>query len=137
MEIKPFLQDFAQCEECQLLFTRHFCAEVCCLVYLCESCWLRIHNSRGLIGHKPMLKGRHKMKTQNVEQMPLRFLNANSLQYQQSHKQQRKQCQQQLQQQKQRQQPLQGQNSYGRNRVYYSNKEYQANTNQNRQFFLK
>ncbi|KAM3727788.1 Cytoplasmic polyadenylation element-binding protein [Dirofilaria immitis] len=56
IEIKPYLMDCTQCEMCNLVNARHLCPELCCLIYLCESCWTEVHKRRGLLHHRPMTK---------------------------------------------------------------------------------
>lgn len=118
MEMKLFLLDFAQCENCQSVYTHHFCAEVSCLLYLCEKCWLTVHSNRGLLYHKPMLKERCKMKAQNAEQTSEHVLNATFLQ----HQKQKKYWQRHQQQQYEQKQLMQE-----KNHAYYPTKRFQVN----------
>lgn len=54
MEIKPFLLNNVLCEGCNETETHHLCPELCCLLFLCQTCWFEIHKERGLLHHRPM-----------------------------------------------------------------------------------
>lgn len=58
-KMKPFLLNISLCEECHMSFTRYFCAQLPCLVYLCHLRWLMIY--RNLHHHKPVLKIQYKI----------------------------------------------------------------------------
>uniref|UniRef100_A0A914WPY2 RRM domain-containing protein n=1 Tax=Plectus sambesii TaxID=2011161 RepID=A0A914WPY2_9BILA len=55
MEVKPFMLECAPCDRCETTLTRHFCASLHCLSYLCVSCWMQQHTGP-LSCHKPMVK---------------------------------------------------------------------------------
>ncbi|VDM92478.1 unnamed protein product [Onchocerca ochengi] len=66
IEIKPYLMDSVQCEMCNLVNARHLCPELCCLMYLCESCWNEVHKRRGLLHHRPMTKAKPGTPLRNI-----------------------------------------------------------------------
>lgn len=59
VEIKPYLLDMQMCDNCDSVYCRgkcaeSFCADVICLKYFCEYCWIKAH--LGLKHHKPIIK---------------------------------------------------------------------------------
>lgn len=61
IEMKPFVLDGQQCDECggqrsngQL--APYFCANVNCLQYFCECCWAAVHSRLGFCDHQPLVK---------------------------------------------------------------------------------
>lgn len=54
------------CEMCQTVSTRHLCPELCCLTYLCETCWFDVHRRRGLLTHRPMVKAKPGIPLANI-----------------------------------------------------------------------
>ncbi|VDN35055.1 unnamed protein product [Gongylonema pulchrum] len=77
MEIKPYLLDSVPCECCNGRSTRYLCPEVCCLLYLCETCWIETHRQRQLLSHKPMTKGRHSAPFGNISNSGISTNNPN------------------------------------------------------------
>ncbi|CAI4230197.1 unnamed protein product [Auanema sp. JU1783] len=57
MEMKPFLEENMNCEHCNKSQTRNFCAELRCLLYICDKCWPVVHKNHSTHEHKPMQKG--------------------------------------------------------------------------------
>lgn len=60
-EIKPYVLDDQQCDECggarcNGKTAPFFCANVMCLQYYCEQCWQVIHSQQGREYHKPLVK---------------------------------------------------------------------------------
>ncbi|CAL8076873.1 unnamed protein product [Calicophoron daubneyi] len=61
VEVKPYVLDNQMCDECQGArcggkFAPFFCANVTCLQYYCEQCWVQIHSRHGREYHKPLVK---------------------------------------------------------------------------------
>ncbi|VDD83873.1 unnamed protein product [Mesocestoides corti] len=61
VEVKPYVLDNQMCDECQGArcggkFAPLFCANVTCLQYYCEQCWIQIHSRQGREYHKPLVK---------------------------------------------------------------------------------
>ncbi|KER29463.1 hypothetical protein T265_03929 [Opisthorchis viverrini] len=61
VEVKPYVLDNQMCDECQGArcggkFAPFFCANVACLQYYCEQCWVQIHSRNGREYHKPLVK---------------------------------------------------------------------------------
>ncbi|CAH8551681.1 unnamed protein product [Heterobilharzia americana] len=61
VEVKPYVLDNQMCDECQGTrcggkFAPFFCANVTCLQYYCEQCWVQIHSRYGREYHKPLVK---------------------------------------------------------------------------------
>ncbi|KAF5403262.1 Cytoplasmic polyadenylation element-binding protein 4 [Paragonimus heterotremus] len=61
VEVKPYVLDNQMCDECQGTrcggkFAPFFCANVTCLQYYCEQCWVQIHSRNGREYHKPLVK---------------------------------------------------------------------------------
>ncbi|KAM7537712.1 hypothetical protein Aperf_G00000069201 [Anoplocephala perfoliata] len=61
VEVKPYVLDNQMCDECQGArcggkFAPLFCANVTCLQYYCEQCWVQIHSRQGREFHKPLVK---------------------------------------------------------------------------------
>ncbi|KAH9283899.1 Cytoplasmic polyadenylation element-binding protein 4 [Echinococcus granulosus] len=61
VEVKPYVLDNQMCDECQGArcggkFAPLFCANVTCLQYYCEQCWVQIHSRQGREYHKPLVK---------------------------------------------------------------------------------
>uniref|UniRef100_A0A0V0J7I6 RRM domain-containing protein n=1 Tax=Schistocephalus solidus TaxID=70667 RepID=A0A0V0J7I6_SCHSO len=61
VEVKPYVLDNQMCDECQGTrcggkFAPFFCANVTCLQYYCEQCWVQIHSHHGREYHKPLVK---------------------------------------------------------------------------------
>nr|CDS32556.1 cytoplasmic polyadenylation element binding [Hymenolepis microstoma] len=61
VEVKPYVLDNQMCDECQGArcggkFAPLFCANVTCLQYYCEQCWMQIHSRQGREFHKPLVK---------------------------------------------------------------------------------
>lgn len=61
VEVKPYVLDNQMCDECQGArcggkFAPFFCANVTCLQYYCEQCWVQIHSRNGREYHKPLVK---------------------------------------------------------------------------------
>jgi len=63
VEVKPYVLDDQMCDECAGTrcagkFAPFFCANVTCLQYYCEYCWVTIHSRAGRQFHKPLVKER-------------------------------------------------------------------------------
>ncbi|KAL3317123.1 Cytoplasmic polyadenylation element binding protein 2 [Cichlidogyrus casuarinus] len=61
VEVKPYVLDNQMCDECQGArcggkFAPFFCANVTCLQYYCDQCWVTIHSRHGREYHKPLVK---------------------------------------------------------------------------------
>lgn len=61
VEVKPYVLDDQLCDECQGQKSAgksapYFCANVACLQYYCENCWVQIHSRAGREMHKPLVK---------------------------------------------------------------------------------
>ena len=68
VEITPFILDNQHCDVCYGNMTEgnvapFFCAELACLRYYCEPCWVVIHAENEYVTHRPFRKGWRKTET--------------------------------------------------------------------------